>query len=182
MITTLPILPTPRLRLRPMQEADAAQVVAWRNAPHITRVSRTPRSTPFSKAEHLAWFRKTREQRIDYMLELNASHQAIGSFSVIIEPDADYGRCGILGRYIGETEQQGQGYATEAARAWLAFVFETLDVPVVRAQMRSDNHANIAINRKLGFRTLADKDITGDIEWINMELSRETWRKAQPPS
>ncbi len=169
-----PILQTQRLRLRPMHESDTPHVVRWRNAPHVAAMSRTSREQPFTEEEHLDWFRSTRRHRIDYIMELRATGTAIGSLSYILRADPDTGRYGIAGRYIGEPEYQGQGYAKEAAHAWLQFASDTLKLNRVRAQMRSDNHANIAINRALGFRELAPRIQDGGHEWLNMEWRSTT--------
>ena len=47
-------------------------------------------------------------------------------------------------------EYWGQGYVTEAARAWLAFGFETLDKSEIVSIAVPGNHRSIAVMQRLG--------------------------------
>lgn len=171
------VLVTPRLRLRPMSAADLPTVVRWRNAPHVAR------STALSTAGDLTldrcgeWFAATRHERLDYIIELRDGCKPIGSVSMRWLAIAGFGQCGESGRYIGEAEALGHGYATEAAAAWLEHVFETCPVDCIVARTRSSNIANIRINDRLGLRTTAWPSQFGpaDKEWQFMCLERSRW-------
>jgi ribosomal-protein-alanine N-acetyltransferase len=56
-----------------------------------------------------------------------------------------------LGYYLGRPAW-GQGYATEAARACLAYGFETCGLPRVVAVVRTENRASRHVLEKLGLR------------------------------
>ena len=56
-----------------------------------------------------------------------------------------------LGYYLGRAAW-GQGYATEAGRACLAYGFETCGLHRIVAVVRPDNHASRHVLEKLGFR------------------------------
>ncbi|WP_292021007.1 GNAT family N-acetyltransferase [Maritimibacter sp. UBA3975] len=86
----------------------------------------------------------------------------------IVERDTQPGLYGIArreGRVIGTAQaadgeigyliaqaEWGQGYATEAARALVAYGFDTLGWPEVRAKVWADNPASSRVLIKLGFR------------------------------
>lgn len=170
----LPVLETSRLRLRPMTSHDAHIVVKWRNMPHVADMSATTRHHDLTIAEHLVWFSSTREDRIDYILELKDTSTPIGSLSFSFEP-LRHGRwAGVSGRYIGEPGQLGKGYAYEAAQAWLSFGFDTLQFDLIKAVTRSDNLANIAINEKLGFEIT--ENIKNSVPFTDMILTRSKWK------
>jgi RimJ/RimL family protein N-acetyltransferase len=56
-----------------------------------------------------------------------------------------------LGYYLGRPAW-GQGYATEAGRACLAYGFETCGLRRIVAVVRPDNHGSRHVLEKLGFR------------------------------
>jgi [ribosomal protein S5]-alanine N-acetyltransferase len=56
-----------------------------------------------------------------------------------------------LGYYLGRAAW-GQGYATEAGRAGLAYGFETCGLRRIAAVVRPENHASRHVLEKLGFR------------------------------
>jgi [ribosomal protein S5]-alanine N-acetyltransferase len=63
---------------------------------------------------------------------------------------------GSLGYWLDKAVW-GLGYATEAARALVAFAFDDLNLSQLRAAHASDNVASASVLRKLGFR-LAGKE------------------------
>lgn len=170
----LPTLETRRLILRPMTLADAPIVVKWRNSPHVADMSATTRHHGLKIKEHLAWFSSTRKQRIDYIIEIKESTTPIGSVSLSFQPLNDGRWAGISGRYIGEPNQLGKGYAYEAAQAWMIFGFDTLQLDVIKATTRTDNLANVAINKKLGFEPT--ENIKNCKYFTDMSLTRSQWQ------
>jgi [ribosomal protein S5]-alanine N-acetyltransferase len=75
--------------------------------------------------------------------------------------DSVVGGCGFKGRpgsdgiveiaYGIAPEQQGKGYATEAAAALVAFAFDSSEVRIVRAHTFSDVNASARVLTKCGF-------------------------------
>ena len=55
-----------------------------------------------------------------------------------------------------EPNHQGQGFATEAARALIAFARQAAGVRVVRAHTKHDNIASARVLAKCGFRFVGD--------------------------
>ena len=62
------------------------------------------------------------------------------------------GRAAFLGIFIGEAENRGCGYGTEALRLLLDYGFDTLNLHSVSLSMVADNEQAIACYRKLGFK------------------------------
>jgi RimJ/RimL family protein N-acetyltransferase len=179
-----PILETPRLRLRPMREDDAAMVVRWRNADHVATMSRETTQGTLSIETHLDWLARTRSSRLDYIIEIRDDRQSIGSVSFTRHALEDFDLCAELGKYIGEQQALGKGYAYEAAHRWLEYGFGTLGLECVFARTRRINAANIKINNKLGF-WIEDMPVqlgSALDEWIFMRLNREAWLLPQHPS
>ena len=52
----------------------------------------------------------------------------------------------------------GQGYVTEAAEAWLAYGFETLDLDEIVSFAVAENHRSIAVMKRLGMRADPEAD------------------------
>lgn len=83
-------------------------------------------------------------------------------------------------------EFQGKGYATEAGEAWLGFGFEALGLDEIVSFAVHDNHASIAVMRRLGMRHAPE----GDFDHAQVPdthpalkrhvfhtLGRDDWRK-----
>jgi RimJ/RimL family protein N-acetyltransferase len=70
----------------------------------------------------------------------------------------------------------GKGYATEAARASLAFGFEELALTRVVAGVAEGNVASLGVLRKLGFRSVGAATIDGEV-LPAFELTREAWSR-----
>ena len=70
----------------------------------------------------------------------------------------------------------GQGYATEVARAALAYGFDTLDLALIFAITLPDNRASQAVMKRIGLtyrRRVAYKGFE-DIVWY--DIGRQAWR------
>jgi len=79
-------------------------------------------------------------------------------------------------------DQWGQGYATEAARAVLAFGFEQAGLDIIYSQTSSRNLASWGLMEKLGMKRRADLDYADpdyppeDNPTIVYAIDREAWR------
>lgn len=138
---------TPRLWLRPMCRDDAEVVVAWRNEPSTAKMFFSP---PPDIDDHRAWFDGDRVDRVDYMIVRRDEQRPIGvvNFKDIDQTES----CAEAGKLLGDRDSRGQGMAKEAFAAWLLYGFGSLGLRRVRIRTRSDNTANIHLNRKLGFK------------------------------
>ena len=80
-------------------------------------------------------------------------------------------------------DQWGKGYASEAARAWLAIAFERHDAPAVYGQTSERNVASWRVMQKLGMRRLAELDYEDpdyppeDNPTMGWGITREEWQQ-----
>ena len=101
----------------------------------------------------------------DWLALLEAATEAdpwVLGFSVVRRSDeAVVGTCGFKGppsaegvveiAYATEPDQQGKGYATEAATAATAWAFQNEDVRLVRAHTLPETNASTRVLTKCGF-------------------------------
>ncbi|MFC7547479.1 GNAT family N-acetyltransferase [Plantactinospora sp. GCM10030261] len=87
-----------------------------------------------------------------WVTEVTASREVIGHCGLQRMADEDEVE---LGYYLGRAAW-GQGYATEAARACLAYGFDHCGLPSVVAVVRHDNTASRGVLRKVGMRPERD--------------------------
>lgn len=75
-------------------------------------------------------------------------------------------------------EHWGRGYATEAARAWLRWGFEELDLPRIISVTDEPNVRSIAVMRRLGFTFLEHDRIVDngqEFDAVVYALDRSAW-------
>jgi RimJ/RimL family protein N-acetyltransferase len=161
---------TERLRLRPADAGDVEDLVRLHDDPLVARSM---------GLRDRVWY--------EWRIEATREEWVERGHGFVIVLDADSGR--FLGRTglkywpeFGETElgwvlrpeARGKGYATEAARAVLAWGFENLEVPYVTAMIRPGNDASVAVAERLGM-TLGRRDqLNGDPVDV-YSIDREAW-------
>lgn len=164
---------TERLRLRPMEEADAELVLSWRNAPEVLALME--QQTPISLEQHLTWFRGPRLGRVDYVILRRDISEPIGvlSFKNIREGTAE------SGRLIGHLPSRGQGFAREASVAWFEYGFEKLGLHQIIGITHETNAANIHLNQSLGYQWAEVEPTLSSRGFVKMTLSLSDWRALQ---
>jgi RimJ/RimL family protein N-acetyltransferase len=181
-------LETPRLVLRNWEDRDRDLFF------RINSDERVMRFFPF---------RRTRAEADDFLDSLRAGNEERGyGFSALEAKES--GKCiGFAGlhptgaippRPAGATEIGwrlapefwGKGYVTEAGEAWLRFGFEQLGLEEIVSFAVRDNHASVAVMRRLGMR----HEPGGDFDHpkvpethpalkrhVFYTLGRDAWRK-----
>jgi RimJ/RimL family protein N-acetyltransferase len=99
-------------------------------------------------------------------VELRAGGALVGHVNVIVDPQHRQGEIG----FIFHPDHQGRGYATEAARALLAFAFEHYDLHRVYGRLEPRNQASARVLEKLGMRREAHLI---ENEWVKGEWQSE---------
>jgi [ribosomal protein S5]-alanine N-acetyltransferase len=168
---------TERLTLRPLVADDAEAYAAMRFHPEVAKWLPPAEGDPVEAARtSIARFAAALHQR---------RHAPWGVF---LEGRL-IGHCGL--NFVPEFEQTevlwalhpdawGRGYATEVARAALAYGFDSLDLKLIFAITLADNHASQAVMKRLGlvYRRRVDYKGFRDIVWF--DIDRPMWERAQP--
>jgi RimJ/RimL family protein N-acetyltransferase len=152
MITLQPCLTTERLLLRPFVLADASDVQRLAGEWEVAKTTLlVPHPYPAGAAE--AWI-STHPQgwasgrSLTWALTGRVDGTLVGAMGLVVEPA--HAR-GDLGYWIGRPHW-GQGLATEAARAVVAFGFEGLGLHRIQATHMTSNPASGRVMEKLGMR------------------------------
>ena len=145
------VLETERLTLRELTTNDAAFVLELLNAPSFLQ-NIGDRGV------------RTEDQARDYIVErVIGSYRAHGfGMWLVVERDGGVpvALAGLVKRdgldvpdvgYALVERAWGQGFAQEAAAAVLARAQTVLDIPTLAAITSTDNHASMAVLRKIGF-------------------------------
>ena len=112
----------------------------------------------------------SRRNRIDYIIEILNNQKMIGavSFKLLeIKPKLFYGE---LGKYIGEEDEMGKGFAIEATRKWIKFGFDYMKFHQIFSITKKTNIVNIHLNKKLGF--VIDKSYGFNNDFQKMYISK----------
>jgi RimJ/RimL family protein N-acetyltransferase len=147
------VLHSGRLTLRPWQADDAAAVQAVMADERMHRHLPLPRPYTAEDARdfvtgHGAAGRAT-GSRLDCALAENTSGRLVGSATLQL-PSADDAGSAEIGYWVGVADQ-GQGYATEAARTLARFGFAH-GLPRIRVRCTVANLASAVVAMRAGFR------------------------------
>jgi [ribosomal protein S5]-alanine N-acetyltransferase len=178
-----PSLPTDRLVLRAFEDtaADAHALFALHSNAHVLRYwDSLPWREPARAEKFIAGCRQMAQEGSGARLAVErVSDGAFLGWCSLSRWNPEY-RSAALGYCYG-VAAWGHGYATEAARAVLAWAFRTLDLNRVQAETDTRNVASARVLEKLGFLregTLReDCVVDGDVSdsWVYGLLRRE-WR------
>jgi ribosomal-protein-alanine N-acetyltransferase len=156
-------LRTSRLRLRPFTGADAPAHLALYGDPEVTRQLG---GGPFVGDQIAARSRRAVEKFVRHWAE-----KGYGVFAVEdLRTGRFLGQCGLntideLGEievlYALERAAWGQGLATEAARAAIAYGFDEAGLPRIVAVTRPEHTRSRHVLEKLGMRYERDVDVFG---------------------
>ena len=159
-----------------MEPGDAEIVVTWRNQPRIRNVLESGPDEELTVEKHLEWFTSTRNDRIDYIVALKDSKRPIGVWSYKNSELASLPRSLEQGRYIGDEDALGKGFAKEASKCWTFFGFDVLRLEAIVSVHRVENKPPQALNLALGFRydnRLPAKDLVTMIIDVSQFVSNE---------
>lgn len=178
-------LESTRLILRTFEERDIQPFSAYRSDPEVARYQAW--AAPFSQAQARQFVTEMRAktpgqagQWYQLALQLKEGGQMIGDCAFHLAED---GRQAEIGLTLAR-DYQGQGYAREAITCLLEYLFASLKVHRVFANVDPANVASMRVLSKLGFRcegrfrqSLWLKDEWVDEEWY--ALLQEEWLAAQ---
>jgi RimJ/RimL family protein N-acetyltransferase len=170
-----PMLETERLILRRFDENDTDAVFALRSDAEMMRFIREPQN----RQESVNWLK---------MVSSLWETEKIGFCAVIEKASGSLiGWCGLWRlKETGETEIGyaiarkfwGGNFATEAARAFLVYGFETLKFDKIAAVAAPENTGSRRVMEKLGMTF----DYVGEFygrDLVHYSISRESWVESQ---
>lgn len=166
----IPTLRTERLTLRPPVIADAPAIAAGLSDFEVVRYL-TPIPFPYGEADAVRWLQDLQasgSKRPVFAVE-HPEAGVIGAISLVDE----------LGYWLAKAFW-GRGYATEGARAVLAWHFDDPAAGEVASSAHYDNARSLAVLRRLGFVPVGSsmrfvRSQQRDIEHIEMRLTREAF-------
>lgn len=161
-MTTLPtkLLETERLLLRRLTPADLDLLAALYADPAVSQYMDTT-SYEETKAE------------IEWVIDIYDSQPGFGLWATIHKQTGDLiGRCGLLQwtvedrpevelAYLLAKAYWGQGLATEAAQALMAYAFDQLHLTRLVCFIDPPNHASIKVAQKIGMTLEKEIEIEG---------------------
>jgi RimJ/RimL family protein N-acetyltransferase len=176
-------LATERLLIRQLRMEDAEPLLENRSAPEVLRWQPVERKTIEEVREFLAQLVNVEPDTPDTWLGLaiirRDDRRLVGDIGARF-PRKETWQC-ELGIGLG-VPYHGQGYASEAMRALIGYLFETLDKHRVYASIDPRNHASVALVERLGFRREAyfKASIWWKGEWADdyiYAMLAEEWRE-----
>jgi RimJ/RimL family protein N-acetyltransferase len=145
-----PFLIGTKIYLRPVEREDAKQCVAWFNNPEITRTLLTHRPINLRAEEEFIDKALQSEHALVLGIAILGSERLIGVTGL---KDIDYrNRHAGFGITIGEKEEWGKGFGTEATRLVVRHAFETLNLNRVWLHVYEYNERGLRSYEKVGFQ------------------------------
>jgi RimJ/RimL family protein N-acetyltransferase len=170
----IPTLETRRLRLRPFRTSDIDDYAALHADPEVLRYLSSGQE-PWDRGRswrHLAFVIGHWQLRGAGMWAVE--HQETGAFLGMVGFAAPEGWPGFELAWTLARHGWGNGYATEAARAALAYAFSTLKMDRVISLIYPKNRASIRVAERIGERLQGSINHFGR-EMLCYGLDRETY-------
>jgi [ribosomal protein S5]-alanine N-acetyltransferase len=161
---------TERLTLRPLMAADAEPYAAMRYHPAVAEWLLPAAGDPLDLARAtIERFAQSWQQRRYAPWGLFLEGRLIGHGGLNFVPE--FGETEVL--WALHPDVWGKGYATEAARAALAYGFDSLALKLIFAMTRPDNVASQAVMRRLGLLYRKNVVYKGmDAVWLDIDSAR----------
>jgi len=159
-------VPTRRLVLRPVRAGDEADVLAYRSREDVTTHLMSGPMTSGDATAFIAERMQATRVEADHdrvFLAIELEGRVVGDVSLRMGRLLD--RQGEIG-WVLHPDQQGHGYAREAATALMGIGFQQLGLHRIHAQLDPRNTASAALCRALGMRQEA-------------HLREESWFKGE---
>lgn len=150
-LSPFPILSTPRLILRQLQDTDSAALYALRSTPEVNQyLERKPPASIQDIEAFISARNKEIEKNINIIWAIThkKTKQCVGT--ICIWNFSEDGSSGELGYELGLAYQK-QGFMSEALRAALVYGQEDLGLNQMTAYTREDNLASRDLLERHGF-------------------------------
>ena len=147
----LPLINGEKVRLRPITDADTADIVRWRCDPEVRRYFLYRGA--FTPELHRAWLRDkvATGKVIQYIITERDSGRSVGS---VYFRDVDtQNESAEYGIFIGEASARRRGIGTETARLFTDFGLNVLRLHRISLKVLGSNEIARRSYEKAGFRT-----------------------------
>lgn len=168
--STSTLIETPRLLIRRFEEGDLTTLHEYRNDREVAR--------------YTGWRAYDHRELVQFILQMtHATPDLIGDwFQWAVEIKATRRHIGDIGihRQVDEPHEaeisyafarsaQRQGYATEAVKGFIGYLFDVVALHRITALIYADNARSIALVERLGFRKEAHfrKSARRHGEWVD---------------
>lgn len=143
---------SPRLIIRPSMRADADLLMKWWNDPQVTSPGGNVDAMQYDERDMEDWFVRYVDGRnctTHFMICLRDDAETpIGEFYIAFD---DRPGCVGFAILIGELDQWGKGYATEAVRAYAAALFDSGFCESMRMDISVGNDRAVGLCEAVGF-------------------------------
>lgn len=147
-------LETERLILRKLTKEDAEQAyLNWCSSDEVSKYVMWEKHSNMDVTKKLYEFWEKEYDNLDtyrWIVQIKDTNELIGTIDVASKKFMKYGACEI-GYCYGE-KYWGMGYATEALKAVIKFLFEECDTNVIFAEHMSNNIASGKVMQKVGMQ------------------------------
>ena len=161
-------LRTERLVIRRFRPEDVEAFAAYRSDPDVARYQSWE---AFTRAQAEAFVDEIASlhpgmpgEWFQFAVAGTANDALLGDTALCV--DADEPSRGEIG-FTFAPAHQGKGYATEAARATIAYAFDTLDVEVVVGVTDARNTASIALLERIGMTRVSTAKVEFKDAWCD---------------
>ena len=140
-----------RVFLRPIERSDAEVYQRWRSDADVTALAGFPHPLSLAQVEqriqHMT--EKQGEDGYGFLICLLADHRPIGE-AMLFHLDQQNGSA-ELGIFIGEADEWGKGYGTDAVTAIVGFGFDALRLERIWLNVWTENARARRAYEKAGF-------------------------------
>lgn len=147
-------LETERLILRKLTKQDAEQAyLNWCNSNEVSKYVMWDKHNSMDVTKKLYELWESEYEKLDtyrWIIQIKETEELIGTIDIPSKKFLKYGACEI-GYCYGEKYWR-KGYATEALKAVIKFLFEECDANVVYAQHMSNNIVSGKVMKKAGMK------------------------------
>ncbi|MBR6256383.1 MAG: GNAT family N-acetyltransferase [Lachnospiraceae bacterium] len=151
-------LESERILLRPITADDTADILRWRNAPHV--MEHFIIRTPLTEQQHLNWLKEQVGKGYveQFIIVVRESGRAIGSqYFHHIDREKKTAEFGI---FIGEPDALGKGYGPEVLDLALRHAREKMGLKTVTLRVIADNEVACKLYSGRGFKLIPESTQT----------------------
>ena len=160
-----------RLLLRAIEESDLEMIHQWSNDPRIAS-HLAAIHLPSSFYQQKKWFEDMQSQKDTFRLAIQLIEDGTLLGYIGLWHINWFDRIAEFGFLIGDPENHGKGYGTEATRALIRYAFETLDLMRIYTFVLETNLPSLRSCEKSGFKVegLARSHAFRDGKRVNVVL------------